>query len=78
MKRKFFAAFLSLCMVMSLVPMTALAAEDVGTQEQETGTSCDGTNCNHVAAVGDLHYNTLQGAVDAGTEQTIILLQDVY
>ena len=24
MKRKFFAAFLSLCMVMSLVPMTAL------------------------------------------------------
>ena len=31
MKRKFFAAFLSLCMVMSLVPMTALAAtEDDG------------------------------------------------
>ena len=27
MKRKFFAAFLSLCMVISLVPMTALAAE---------------------------------------------------
>ena len=77
MKRKFFAAFLSLCMVISLVPMTALAAEDVGTQEPETGTSCEGTNCNHVAAVGDLHYNTLQGAVDAETKQTIILLQDV-
>ena len=77
MKRKFFAAFLSLCMVMSLVPMTALAAEDVGTQEPETGTSCEGTNCNHVAAVGDLHYDTLQGAVDAETKQTIILLQDV-
>ena len=31
MKRKFFAAFLSLCMVMSLIPMTALAAtEDDG------------------------------------------------
>ena len=28
MKRKFFDAFLSLCMVMSLVPMTALAAEN--------------------------------------------------
>ena len=28
MKRKFFAAFLSLCMVMSLVPMTALAAPE--------------------------------------------------
>ena len=77
MKRKFFAAFLSLCMVMSLVPMAALAAEDVGTQEPETGTSCEGTNCNHVAAVGDLHYDTLQGAVDAETKQTIILLQDV-
>ena len=30
MKRKFFAAFLSLCMVMSLVPMTVLAAENDG------------------------------------------------
>ena len=28
MKRKFFAAFLSLCMVMSLVPMTALATDE--------------------------------------------------
>ena len=34
MKRKFFAAFLSLCMVMSLIPMTALAAE---TALEETG-----------------------------------------
>ena len=32
MKRKFFAAFLSLCMVMSLVPMTALAAEESWTE----------------------------------------------
>ena len=36
MKRKFFAAFLSLCMVMSLVPMTALAAEDTGTTSAPT------------------------------------------
>ncbi len=36
MKRKFFAAFLSLCMVMSLVPMTALAAEDTGTISEPT------------------------------------------
>ena len=34
MKRKFFAVFLSLCMVMSLVPMAALAAE---TALEETG-----------------------------------------
>ena len=32
MKRKFFAAFLSLCMVISLVPMTALAAEESWTE----------------------------------------------
>ena len=36
MKRKFFAAFLSLCMVISLVPMTALAAEDTGTTSAPT------------------------------------------
>ena len=32
MKRKFFAAFLSLCMVMSLIPMTGLAAEESWTE----------------------------------------------
>ena len=32
MKRKFFAAFLSLCMAMSLVPMAALAAPEDGNQ----------------------------------------------
>ena len=32
MKRKFFAVFLSLCMVMSLVPMAALAAPEDGNQ----------------------------------------------
>ena len=36
MKRKFFASFLSLCMVMSLIPMTALAAEDTGTISEPT------------------------------------------
>ena len=42
MKRKFFAAFLSLCMAMSLVPMTALAApEDTGTTLAPTAS---GTN----------------------------------
>ena len=32
MKRKFFAAFLSLCMVMSLVPTTVLAADETGSE----------------------------------------------
>ena len=42
MKRKFFAAFLSLCMVMSLVLMTALAAEGESSVEEtpsNTGTA---------------------------------------
>ena len=42
MKRKFFAVFLSLCMVMSLLPMTVLAApEDTGTTSAPTAS---GTN----------------------------------
>ena len=32
MKRKFFAAFLSLCMVMSLVPTTVLATDETGSE----------------------------------------------
>ncbi len=67
MKRKFFAAFLSLCMVIGLVPMTALAAET---------TDCtDGDNCAHAAAIGNTHYDNLQGAVNVGGE--ITLLEDV-
>ncbi len=72
MKRKFFAAFLSLCMVMSLVPMTALAA---GT------TDCTGgNNCTHAAAIGSTHYNTLSAAISAvtdGTETEIRLLDNI-
>ena len=72
MKRKFFAAFLSLCMVMSLVPMTALAAET---------TDCpDGDNCTHAAAIGSTHYDTLSAAISAVQEKTktnILLLDNV-
>lgn len=45
MKRKFFAAFLSLCMVMSLVPMTALAATEddgAGTPSTQAATKLPG------------------------------------
>ena len=45
MKRKFFAAFLSLCMVMSLVPMTALAAQEddgAGTPSTQAATELPG------------------------------------
>ena len=45
MKRKFFAAFLSLCMVMSLVPMAALAAPEndgAGTPSTQAATELPG------------------------------------
>ncbi len=72
MKRKFFAAFLSLCMVMSLIPMTALATE---------AKDCPGGNgCTHAAAIGSTHYDTLSAAISAvtdGTETNIQLLGDI-
>ena len=72
MKRKFFATFLSLCMVMSLIPMTALAAE---------ATDCpDGDDCTHAAAIGSTHYGTLSAAISAVQEETktnILLLDNV-
>ena len=44
MKRKFFAAFLSLCMAMSLVPMTALAVEETATPILATDTALKSGN----------------------------------
>ena len=44
MKRKFFAAFLSLCMVIGLVPMTALAVEETATPILATDTALKSGN----------------------------------
>ena len=60
MKRKFFAAFLSLCMVMSLVPMAALAAE--------TGETV-------VAKVGEAEYTSLSEAVNNAPSGATIVVQ---
>ena len=63
MKRKFFAAFLSLCMVMSLVPMTALAAEGDVAQVGDTSYSTlqaafeAADNGNTVTLLQDTTYN---------------------
>ena len=77
MKRKFFAVFLSLCMVMSLVPMTALAAGD-GKAPVATGNECTGENCIHVAGIGNTHFDTLQDAIGAANNgETVTLLQDI-
>ena len=48
MKRKFFAAFLSLCMVMSLLPMTVLAADDTNTPSTQVATELPAADENGV------------------------------
>ena len=73
MKKRFLSILMALCLALSLLPATALAAED-------TGELCDGTDCTHVAAIGEKHYATLQAAVNAvetnQAEATTITLLD--
>ncbi|WP_368043643.1 hypothetical protein, partial [uncultured Flavonifractor sp.] len=68
MKRKMLSMLMALAMILSLLPVTALAAD---------GTTCaGGEDCTHVAAIGDVHYDTLAEAVDAVADgQTIDLLR---
>lgn len=70
MKRKLLAVVLSLCLVMGMLPVTAMAAE---------GVACpDGDTCIHEASIGGMHYSTLKEAVEAapgdyeGTEITLL------
>lgn len=70
-QRCFIALFLVLLLLLSLAP-TALA---------DPKDSClDGADCNHIAKIGDTHYDTLRAAVNAVTDltpTTITLLRDV-
>ena len=68
MKRKMLSMLMALAMILSLLPVTALAAD---------GKACaGGEDCTHVAAIGDVHYDTLAEAVDAVADgQTIDLLR---
>ena len=68
MKRKMLSMLMALAMILSLLPATALAAD---------GTACaGGEDCTHVAAIGDVHYDTLAEAVVAVADgQTIDLLR---
>ena len=62
MKRKMLSMLMALAMILSLLPVTALAAD---------GTTCaGGEDCTHVAAIGDTHYDTLAEAVAAVHEKT--------
>ena len=69
MKRKLLSVLLTLCLAFSLLPTAALAEEATGCVGGET--------CNHQAAIGSTHYDTLQEAVNAAaTGQTVTLLKD--
>ena len=70
MKHKLLSILLSLSLVFSLLPTTALAA---------TAENCPSDEfCNHQAAIGSTHYDTLQDAVDAASSNaTVRLLANV-
>ena len=71
MKKRVLAIAMSLAMTLSLLTVSALAAED-------TGVDCTTSDCNHVAELNGKHYETLQAAIDAiETSGKITLLADI-
>ena len=73
MKKRFLSIMMALCLALSLLPATALAAEDTGV-ECEQGDSCT----THTAAIGSVHYTSLADAISAAGElETVKLLKDV-
>lgn len=76
---KLLASLLTLCMVLTVLPVSARAeVEDKGEECKETD------SCTHVASYGEKHFKTLQGAVTASEadtnntgEHTVTVLKDV-
>ena len=70
MKQRLLAGLMCLCLLVGLLPATALAAG---------ATDCSGGDgCNHEAAIEGTHYNTLKEAMGAATPgSTVQLLKDV-
>ena len=70
MKKRTLSIILILCMMLTMLPVTALAASD---------TSCDGgESCKHEAAIGNTHYDTLSEAIEAAKSgEEVDLLKDV-
>ena len=66
MKKRILAICMALCMMLSAVPV-ALAA----------GVECTDADCTHEAAIGDVHYDTLAAALNAGKGKVVKLLQNV-
>ena len=62
------SALVALSVALGVAPATALA----------DGETCTEQNCDHVAAIGSTHYDTLKDAIDdVQSGQTITLLRDV-
>lgn len=60
---------LALCMVLTLTPVTVFAAS--------SDTCPGGSTCAHAAAIGNVHYDTLQEAIDeAASGSEIVLLKN--
>lgn len=68
--RKFLITMMCIVMVVCFMPTVAMA---------ETQSPCSmGDGCTHVAAIGTTHYDTLQAAIDAATDnQTVRLLTSI-
>ena len=69
MKKRLLSALLSLCMMLTMVPAAFAASVP----------DCPGgDSCTHAAAIGDVHYDTLQEAFDAAqNDDTVALLRNV-
>ena len=69
MKKRLLTSIIAICMLVSLLPTTALATG---------GTPCTTTGCTHVAAISNTHYNSLDDAVaDVQPGNTIKLLSNI-
>lgn len=76
MKRKFLSILLTLAMVLTLLPVSAMAEGEEGTAAP-TGES-ETPAVEYVAQIGEMKYTTLQEAIDAATAgQTVKLVADV-
>ena len=70
MKKRMLSILMALAMMLSLLPVSALA---VGTTE-----CAGGETCTHQAAIGNTHYDTLTEALSAAADgQIVTLLRDI-
>ena len=69
MKKRIGSILMAVCMIMTLLPLTAMAAST---------DSCLEDSCSHEAAINTTHYDTLTEALSAATEgQTVMLLKNI-